>query len=200
MPGLATTEKVFVLVASFVVGAISVVLEILGTRVISPYYGTTIYVWSSLIGVTLASLAVGYAVGGWAADRWPDRRGLAAAMVGSALWLLCVPWMRHGVLAATTALGLKVGSFASAAALFAPPLVLMSMTGPIAIRLLTSDMTFVGRGVGRIYGFSTAGSLLGAILTGFVFIPSFSVSNVLEAAAVVLFAVGAAGLVVPVDR
>ena len=188
----------FVLGASFIVGAVTVVVEILGTRVVSPYYGTTIYVWSSLIGVTLASLAAGYSVGGWTADRWPHRRVLAGEMVGGGLWLLCVPWMRHVVLSSTTGLGLRMGSLASAAILFAPALVLLSMTGPVAIRLLTTRLTFVGRGVGTVYGFSTAGSLLGAILTGFVLIPSFSVSSVLSVAAVVLFATGAAGLGVPV--
>src|SRR5262249_17385656 len=129
LPRVPTTmEAGFVLVASFIVGAVIVVVEILRTRVVSPYYGTTIYVWSWLSGVTLASLALGYSVGGWAADRWPHRRALAAEMVGGGLWLLCVPWMRHAVLASTTRLGLRMGSLASAALLFAPPLVLLSMT------------------------------------------------------------------------
>src|SRR5216117_4054865 len=67
----AGLEKSYVLVASFVVGAVILVAEIVGTRVISPYYGASVYVWSSLIGVTLASLAVGYWSGGYVADRWP---------------------------------------------------------------------------------------------------------------------------------
>jgi len=61
-------QEIYVLAASFVVGAVILVVEIVGTRMISPYYGASIYVWSSLIGVTLASLAVGYFLGGWAAD------------------------------------------------------------------------------------------------------------------------------------
>ena len=85
------------LLASFLVGAIILVVEIMGTRVISPYYGASIYVWSSLIGVTLASLTAGYVLGGWSADRWPHLPALAFEMIGGALCLLLVPWMRLGV-------------------------------------------------------------------------------------------------------
>jgi spermidine synthase len=189
----SSLEETYVLLASFLVGAIILVVEILGTRVISPYYGASIYVWSSLIGVTLAALTTGYAVGGWVADRRPPLPALALEMTAGALCLVLVPWLRRGVLAATTGLGLKGGSLASAVILFAPPLVLLAMTGPAAIRLVTSDFGFLGRGVGKIYGVSTLGSMLGAILTGFVLIPSFSVRTVLVAAAGLLFVLGAAG-------
>ena len=138
------------LLASFLVGAIILVVEIMGTRVISPYYGASIYVWSSLIGVTLASLSAGYVLGGWAADRWPRLPGLALEMIGGALCLLLLPWMQRGVLAAATPLGLKAGAPVSGALLFAPPLGLLGMTGPVAIRLVTSEVTLLGRGVGKI--------------------------------------------------
>ena len=77
----AGLEKSYVLVASFVVGAVILVAEIVGTRVISPYYGASVYVWSSLIGVTLTALAIGYWVGGYAADRWPRVSTLAAEVI-----------------------------------------------------------------------------------------------------------------------
>ena len=74
------------LLASFLVGAIILVVEIMGTRVISPYYGASIYVWSSLIGVTLASLSAGYVLGGWAADRWPRLPGWEPGSPGCRWW------------------------------------------------------------------------------------------------------------------
>jgi spermidine synthase len=186
--------EVYVLAASFLAGAIVLVVEILGTRVVSPYYGASIYVWSSLIGVTLGALTAGYVIGGWAADRWPALMAFAAEMVGGALYLLLVPWLRKTILMATTPLGLKAGSLVSATLLFGAPLALLGMTGPSAIRLVTTDFTFLGRGVGKVYGVSTLGSMLGAILTGFVLIPSFAVSTLLIACAVVLLAVGGLGL------
>ena len=67
----------YLLVASFVTGTAILVLELLGTRVIGPYYGASVYVWSSLIGVTLAALALGYWAGGYTADRWPHLTSFA---------------------------------------------------------------------------------------------------------------------------
>jgi spermidine synthase len=186
--------ELYVLGTSFLTGAITLVVEILGTRIMSPYYGASIYVWSSLIGVTLGALTIGYLVGGSAADRWPPLRAFALEIVAAALWISVIPLVRHGVLSATTPLGLKAGSLVSAFILFAPPLVLLSMTGPSAIRLVTTDFAVLGRGVGKVYGVSTLGSTLGAILTGFVLIPSFSVPTLLVACAIVLLVLGGLGL------
>src|SRR6185295_6093760 len=106
-PPTAPWLETYVLAASFLVGGIILVVEILGTRVVSPYYGASIYVWSSLIGVTLGALTIGYLAGGWAADRWPALTALAAEVVGGALYLLLVPGLRRAILVATTPLGLK---------------------------------------------------------------------------------------------
>jgi spermidine synthase len=186
--------EAYVLAASFLTGGIILVVEILGTRVIGPYYGASIYVWSSLIGVTLGALTAGYIAGGWVADRWPVATALALEMIGGALCILALPWLRKTVLVATTPLGLKAGSLVSAALLFGPPLMVLAMTGPCAIRLVTSDFTLLGRGVGKVYGVSTLGSMLGAILTGFVLIPSFAVPTLLVACAIVLLVTGGIGL------
>jgi spermidine synthase len=188
-------QEAYVLVASFLVGAAVLVIEITGTRVIGPYYGASVYVWSSLIGVTLGALTVGYFAGGWAADRWPELRAFALETIGGAVTLSLAVWLRKGVLVATTPLGVKAGSLVSAAVLFAPALVLLAMTGPLAIRLVTGSFTVLGRGVGKVYGVSTLGSMLGAILTGFVLIPNLAVPSVMLATAAVLAACGAAGLV-----
>lgn len=183
----------YVLLASFVVGASILVIEILGTRVVSPYYGVSIYVWSSLIAVTLGSLAVGYWVGGYAADRWPHVATLALEIVGGAFCVLLFTAIRRDVLVWTTPLGLKAGSLVSATVLFAPTLVVLSMTGPLAIRLVTAELAGLGRGVGWIYGVSTVGSMLGAVMTGFVLIPNFSVRALLVSVAIVLLVLGALG-------
>ncbi len=53
----------------FISGAVVLAIEIVGTRVLGPFYGVSLFLWSALITVTLAALSVGYAVGG----RWADR-------------------------------------------------------------------------------------------------------------------------------
>ncbi len=104
---IASGVEIYVLGAAFLVGAITLVVEILGTRIMSPYYGASIYVWSSLIGVTLGALTVGYFIGGAAADRWPPLSTFALEIIGGALYLLLIPAMRQVVLSSTTPLGLK---------------------------------------------------------------------------------------------
>jgi hypothetical protein len=146
-----------------------------------------------LIAVTLGSLAIGYWIGGSAADRWPHVGTLALEMVGGAVCVLLFTAIRRDVLAWTTPLGLKAGSLVSATLLFAPSLVLLSMTGPLAIRLVTAELAGLGRGVGWVYGVSTMGSMIGAVITGFVLIPNFSVRFLLVGVAIVLLVLGALG-------
>lgn len=55
----------------FVVGLSVMVVEIIGARILAPYVGTSIIVWTSLIGVILGSLSVGYYLGGKLADKNP---------------------------------------------------------------------------------------------------------------------------------
>jgi spermidine synthase len=193
-PAHHPAEEAYVLGASFVSGAVVLVLEILGTRVVSPYYGASVYVWSSLIAVTLAALAGGYTLGGRVADRRPDVQAFALELIGGAVMTLLVPWTRNAVLSATTPLGLALGSLVSAAVLFGPPLVLLAMTGPLAIRLVTRQLSGVGRGVGVVYGVSTLGSLVGALATGFLLVPHFGVRALLLASAAVLLLTGGVGL------
>jgi len=170
------------------------ILEILGTRVISPYYGSSVHVWSALITVTLASLAAGYLFGGFLADKRPYGALYFAEVLVSGVFALLIPSLRIPVLSSTSPLGLGAGSLVSAALLFAPALVAMSDTGPLAIRLVTSEFPLLGRGVGKVYALSTAGGVIGALLTGFVVVPFFSVRQVIFALGLALLLLGGSGL------
>ena len=123
----------------------------------------------------------------------PTSETLALEIVGGAVCVLVFTAIRRNVLVWTTPLGLKAGSLVSATILFAPTLVLLSMTGPLAIRLVTAELAGLGRGVGWVYGVSTMGSMAGAVMTGFVLIPNFSVRTVLVGVATVLLVLGALG-------
>ena len=77
-----------VALTAFFAGAVLMALELLGSRILAPTLGSSIFVWGSLIGVVLAALSTGYALGGAAADRWPSRAGPALVLVGAAAWIL----------------------------------------------------------------------------------------------------------------
>ncbi len=154
----------------FLTGASVMVIELLGTRMIAPFYGASLYVWSSLISVTMIALALGYFVGG----RWTDktkRTGLSLIIALAAIFTLLIPWTTRFVLLASDPLGLRAGAFVSSLVLFAPSLTMLGMVGPFAIKLSTSRLDGVGSSVGSIYAVSTVGSVVGTLVLGFFLFP-----------------------------
>ena len=154
----------------FLTGASVMVIELLGTRMIAPFYGTSLYVWSSLISVTMIALALGYFVGGQWADR-AKRTGLSLIIALAAILTLLIPWATRFVLLATDPLGLRAGAFVSALVLFSPSLTMLGMVGPFAIKLSTSRLDGVGSSSGSIYAVSTVGSVVGTLVLGFFLFP-----------------------------
>lgn len=107
----------------FITGAVVLVFEILGSRLVAPVYGTTVYVWSAMITVTLAALSIGYAVGGMLADKKAPLKTLGILVAASGIWILIIPLIRRPVLLAMLGLGVQLGSLASAAILLGFPLI-----------------------------------------------------------------------------
>ena len=64
----------------FVCGTLVMIYEIIGSRILSPYIGTSTYTWTSLIGIILAALSLGYWLGGKFADKKPDIKILSGAI------------------------------------------------------------------------------------------------------------------------
>src|SRR5262245_24112893 len=112
-------------------GAAVMILELVGTRVIGPFYGTSLFVWTALIAVTLIALAAGYWLGGLLADRQPSP-GLEWPLAAAGLLCVLVPPLSRPVLLATDALGLRAGAFCSALLLFLLPLMSLATIGPLA--------------------------------------------------------------------
>jgi spermidine synthase len=178
----------------FVTGTAVMLIEILGTRIIGPVFGVSLFVWSALLAVTLGSLAIGYYAGGTLVDRRPTPSLLGAIVLSAGVLLGLVPAFEHGVLAMAESLGPRGGPLVSAALLFAASLLVLGMVGPVGVRLATHDLRATGHRVGAVYGISTVGSLLGTILTAFVLIPNFETDHILLGAAVSLILLGGASL------
>ncbi|MFZ1851549.1 MAG: fused MFS/spermidine synthase [Nitrosomonas sp.] len=162
-------SKIWLYATVFFTGAAVMVIELLGTRLIAPFYGASLYVWTSLISVTLIALALGYYVGGIWADR--ARSGLSLIIALSGLLTLIIPWLVGPVLLATDPLGLRLGSFISTLILFSPSLTMLGMVGPFAVKLSTSALSNVGASTGSIYAVSTVGSVIGTLFLGFYLFP-----------------------------
>jgi len=160
----------------FISGAAILALEILGTRILGPFYGVSLYLWSALISVTLLALAAGYAAGGRWADRDPRASRLTPLLAGAGLWLVVIPWMRTPLLHLVEPLGLRAAVLVAATLLFAPPLTLLGMVSPFTVRLRTGTIGEVGRTAGDLFAISTVAGVLAALATGFWLIPVLGVA------------------------
>lgn len=171
--------RFFVYFAVIICGGSVLAIELLGTRVIAPFYGASLYLWSALISVTLAALSVGYAIGG----RWADRDARLSRfclVIGLAgLWVTLIPWLRIPVLAMAEPFGLRSAVLVTAFVLFFPPLTLLGIVSPYAIRLKAQSLDVVGRTAGNLYAISTLASVVAAVATGFWLIPHIGVSRLL---------------------
>ena len=168
-------------------------------RVLSPYYGNTIFTVSSVITVILLALSVGYYAGGVAADRHPTQERFFGLILGSGVVLLLLHLLGTLTLpSVSSALSIELGPLVSAAMMFLLPAVLLGMLSPYAIKLqsLSVPEQGVGSVAGTIFFWSTLGSITGSLLAGFVLIPRVGVDRVLIAVGVLLVALGLVPLLV----
>lgn len=193
--GLSSFARLRLRAALFLSGASVMVLEILGTRIIGPHFGVGLFVWTSLITVTMVALAAGYWLGGKLADRHPSLLMFSGVLLAAAGFIALIPQLRGPVLDAGWTFGLRSGSLFAAAALFFVPLMLLGMVSPFAVRLESDGVEQAGRSAGRLYAISTGGSVVGAVLTGFTLVPMFRVPVILSmlSATLVLAAMLGAG-------
>ncbi|HSB18656.1 MAG TPA: fused MFS/spermidine synthase [Anaeromyxobacteraceae bacterium] len=180
----------FLMATSFVCGAMVMVVEVLGSRVIGPYFGVSLFVWTALITVTLVGLAAGYAVGGWLSDRRPSADWLYGLISLAGACVLAIPYVKSPILQASLALGLRGGSLAAAAAIFFPSLFLLGCVSPYIVKIAAREIRSIGRVVGALYAISTLGSFLGTVLTGFVLIAAFGVGRIFQVVGVLLLGLG----------
>ncbi|MBI4231456.1 MAG: fused MFS/spermidine synthase [Planctomycetes bacterium] len=193
-PGGGRVRAAWVLLTLFLGGAVVMLLELLGTRIVHPWYGSGVYVWAALISVTLASLAAGTWAGGVAGDRWPREGTLYGAVLAAALFMAPAPFLAEPVMRRAFAwCGPAGGAFFSAACLFSLPLAFLGALAPVVLRLRSRGVASIGGTAGRLYAISTLGSLAGTLVVGFVLIPRFGNREVLLGASALLACVSAVG-------
>jgi len=169
----------YLILTVFLCGAAVMLIEIVAARVIAPYFGSSIFVWTAVISVTLLSLALGYFFGGKLADRVSTPAVLYAVIGFSAAYLFLAIFTKKFLLTSCVRMDLRLGALASSAALFALPLFMLGMVSPLSVKLFTRRLENIGSGVGVLYFFSTAGSFLGTLLAGFVLIPRFGSTRIM---------------------
>ncbi|MBN1443221.1 MAG: fused MFS/spermidine synthase [Planctomycetes bacterium] len=175
----------------FCCGWVLMGLEIVGGRLLSPVFGSGIWVWGSVITVFLAALSTGYFLGGILSGRWPSGRGLAAVIFLAGVSILPIAiWYREaGEWFADLGLHERWGSLLAAIALFFIPSALLGMVSPYAVRLVTREVRTVGISAGTLYAVSTLGSCLGCLITAFYLILWLGIRSILLLSACALVVV-----------
>ncbi len=178
----------------FVSGAAILALELLASRIMTPYFGVSLYIWTGILSITLVSLAIGYRLGGRlaasaAATRARLLRAYAVmpAIAALAIVAACLVYpFAFGALARATLVG---GAFAACLLLLFVPLVAASAMNPLLVAILM-DRSVAGRsadaGAGNVFFVSTLGSVAGVVLTAFGLIPYISNFSAVLCIAIVL--------------
>lgn len=148
-------------------------LELLGSRILAPFFGNSIFVWGALISVFLTGLAAGNFIGGKIADKLPAPKYLAGIIFLGSVMIAALPFIYPFInqWIFNHDFGYKLNPLMASLVLFLLPGALMGMVSPYCIKLSADELRSIGKISGRIYAISTAGSIIGTLGTTFFLIP-----------------------------
>ena len=183
-----TMVRLLLDVIVFVSGAVLMSLEIVGSRVLAPYFGNSIFVWGSLISVVLAALSAGYYWGGRLSENDPSFARLLTLLVVPGALIFVLPFFYPAVnlWIAENDFGPRLNPLIAGAIFFLIPGVFLGAISPYAIRLGATALSTVGSTAGTLYALSTCGSIFGTLFTAFYLIPVLGVTNIIHALGVTL--------------
>lgn len=184
--------RLTVLSVAFISGFVIMTIELLGGRILSPYFGSSVYVWGSIITVFMLSLSLGYLMGGKLSTRNPNAGTYAAFFMVSAVLILPIILLADPVMDQVFRVveDPRYGSLIASLGLFFIPTVVLGMISPYSIRLLVLNQSHSGHVAGQLYFVSTLGSALGTLATSFYFVLWFEVNQILWGAVLALLAAG----------
>ena len=172
----------------FICGAIVMSFEILGSRVLAPNFGSSVFVWGSLISVFLAGLSAGYYLGGRIADINPSSRKLSLMIIAPGILFLAFPLysapLSDWIFARD--LGVRLSPLLASLFLFLIPSVFLGIVSPYTAKLMICSLHTSGKTIGALYALSTFGSIVGTIITSFYLITIAGVNALIMGQGVLL--------------
>jgi len=197
---------IYIYVLAFFSGMCVMAVELCASRLVAPYFGTSSFVWTNIIGVILIALSIGYVMGGRLADRKPRLDILLKLLLAACGFLFLLPFVVFPVVQWLSSLlenfnssfsFIFFGSLSVIVLLFSPPIVIMGMTSPFLIRIIARTDQ-VGGSAGRIFAISTIGSVVGTFLPVLVLIPAIGTSKTILLFSTLLLIVTALGFTVKI--
>jgi hypothetical protein len=193
---MSSTQNLLVLGLAFVSGFIIMAIELLGGRILAPYFGSSIYVWGSIITVFMLSLSIGYLMGGRLSLHAPNLVRYGSFFAIAAVLLLPLVMWSNSIMEFVF---LRIedpryGSLVVSMLLFFLPTAVMGMIAPYSVRLLVMDTERSGHIAGLLYFISTLGSALGTLATSFYLVLWFEVNQILLTMGATLAVAGAVAI------
>ncbi|MDM8519315.1 fused MFS/spermidine synthase [Anaerolineales bacterium HSG6] len=193
-------NKFYLLLTVFISGMTTLGVELSASRLLDPFFGNSLVIWATIIGLMLLYLTVGYFIGGRWADRDPRPITLFQITAVAAVLIGLIPFVSAPILGwsvsgfANYNVGILGSSFVAVLIIFSLPITLLGMVSPFAIRLALQDVKQGGQTAGSIYAVSTLGSLLGTFLPVLFLIPTIGTRLTFLTFAVILLTVSVIGL------
>ena len=152
-------------------GGALMAVELMGAKLVAPFYGGSLYVWAAVLAITVLGLTLGYHAGGRLAKKRPSETKLFVALGISALLVLALPLTASISMAFTRGMDLIVGICVTCVLLLLPPMLCFGVVGPLVVALMSSQLETVGRTAGTVYFTSTLGGIAATFFLGLYFIP-----------------------------
>ena len=170
-----------VLLLAFTSGFIIMSVELLGGRILAPYFGSSIYVWGSFISIFMVALAMGYLIGGRLSINQPNLGLYGLFFLLAAIGLLPIVFFADNAMDAVFSAidDPRYGSLLASTLLFFIPTALLGMIAPYSVRLMVDNTRYSGQVAGGLYFVSTLGSALGSLLTSFYLVLWFDMNTIL---------------------
>ena len=161
----------FLFLVLIIEGAALMAVELLGAKLLAPFYGSSLYVWTAVLGIAVTGLTLGYYFGGAVSERHASEAWLMLIVSISALLVGALPYSTSLVIALTSRMALIPGICVACFLLLFPPMLCFGMVGPMVVRLMASQLATLGRVAGTVYFTSTLGGIIATFLFGFYLIP-----------------------------
>lgn len=177
-------------------------IELLGGRILAPYFGSSVHIWGSIITVFMLSLSIGYLLGGKLSTHKPSLAKYGVIFFIASIMVIPIVLFAEPIMAFIFSHieDSRYGSLLASTALFFIPTTILGMISPYSVRLLVTDHEKSGQVAGGLYFVSTLGSALGTIITSFYMVLAFDVNDIIKTFASVLGALGLLAIAVSQTR
>jgi len=164
------------LILLLALGGQTLIVELTIPRLIAPVFGNTLFCWTAIIAVVLIALTLGYHLGGRWASRISSGKWIIGISAGAAVWVILLALLGQNVVNNLTFFDLMFGPLVATLILAAVPAFLDALVVPLVIELRTENQ---GEAAGKCFAWSTVGSIIGVLTTGYVLLPFFGITGAL---------------------